>query len=83
MYVIITYDLPLEEHPAVFRILNQRLNRLQCSVFAGHMSQQEARELMKDLEAMLDQGACLMWVFDRAAEPHLIGTQKDMETNFL
>ena len=83
MYVIVTYDLPLNERPAVFRLLNIRLNRLQGSVFAGTMSRQECNELKKDLQKLLREGACLLWILDRQVQPILIGTQEDKETNFL
>jgi len=83
MYVIVTYDLPISERKEVYQFLNQRLNRLQNSVFAGEMSKQEAKELIKDLRAHLDNGSCLMWVLDRYIEPYLIGQQIDKEDNFL
>ena len=83
MYVVVVYDLPIEERPPVFRLLNQRLQRLQNSVFAGEMSQHEATELRRDLEKLSPNGACLMWVFDRIVQPALIGTQSDRETNIL
>ncbi|MDG7000942.1 MAG: CRISPR-associated endonuclease Cas2, partial [Nitrososphaerota archaeon] len=67
----------------VFRILNQRLSRVQLSVFAGPLSKQECAELRNDLEKLLDQGACLMWVFDRQVEPWLVGMQTDKEVNIL
>lgn len=83
MYIIVTYDLPVNERRDVYQLLNQRLSRLQNSVFAGEMSKQEAKELTNDLRAYLDNGSCLVWVLDRYVEPHLIGRQADKEDNFL
>jgi CRISPR-associated endonuclease Cas2 len=83
MYVIVTYDLPVNERKEVYQMLNQRLSRLQNSVFAGEMSRQETKELISDLRAFMNSGSCLVWVLDRYVEPHLIGQQIDREDNFL
>lgn len=83
MYVIVTYDLPINERREVYRMLNQRLSRLQNSVFAGEMSRQETKELTNDLRAFMDSGSCLVWILDRYVEPYLIGQQTDKEDNFL
>ena len=82
MYVIVTYDLPIVERGASYQLLNQRLNHLQNSVFAGELTRQEAQELFHDLKDIMTDGSCLVWIFDRRVDPILIGQQEDLEDNF-